>query len=115
MVDLGNISQEIPSGVTDQELIAARISEVARVNGLQIHPGQDAVKWAALVIRKGGCCPCVPGRDHCPCEEFLVDIAQINRCRCGLFVNQAYIEEYNRLLAERHSRRSWKRRPKASS
>jgi len=105
VVNLGNISQEIPSGVTDQELIVARILEVARVNGLQIHPGQDAFKWAALVIRKGGCCPCVPGRDHCPCEEALSDIVQINRCHCGLFVNEAYLEEYNRLLAERRSRK----------
>lgn len=105
MVNLGNISQEIPSGVTDQELIAARISEVARANGLQLHPGRDAFKWAALVTTNGGGCPCVPGRDHCPCEEFLGDIADINRCRCGLFVNKAYLEEYNSLLAERRSRK----------
>ena len=80
-----------------RESIAAEIMEFARVNGLQLHPGQTALKWADLVIRKGGVCPCVPGRDHCPCQEALNDIAEIDRCRCGLFVNGPYIEEYNRL------------------
>ena len=97
-----------------RETIAAEIMEFARVNELQLHPGQDPLKHADLVIRKGGVCPCVPGRDHCPCREALNDIAEIDRCRCGLFVNGAYIDEYNRLVAERDRGRRWKQRPKGS-
>ena len=80
-----------------RETIVAEIMEFARVNELQLHPGQDPLKHADLVIRKGGVCPCVPGRDHCPCQEALNDIAEIDRCQCGLFVNGAYVEEYSRL------------------
>ena len=97
-----------------RETIAVAITEFARVNELQLHPGQDPLTYADLVITKGGGCPCVPGRDHCPCQEALEDIAQINRCRCGLFVNGAYIEEYNRLVADRDRGRRWKRRLKNS-
>ena len=97
-----------------REEIAEAIIKFAWDNDLEIHPGQDPLKWADLVIKKGGC-PCVPGRNHCPCEFALEDIKKINRCRCGIFVNGAYIEEYNRLLAERKSRRKWTSKPKASS
>jgi len=100
--------------VSRREEIAEAIVKFAQDNNLQIHPGQDPLKWADLVIKKGGC-PCVPGRNHCPCEFALEDIKEINRCRCGIFVNGAYIEEYNRLLAERKSRRKWIPKPKVRS
>lgn len=100
--------------LTQREQIAKDIIKFAQDNNLEIHPGQEPLKWADLVIKKGGC-PCVPGRNHCPCEFVLEDIKEINRCRCGLFVNGAYIEEYNSLLAERKPRRKWTRRLKVSS
>jgi len=100
--------------VSRREEIAEAIIKFARDNDLEIHPGQDPLKWADLVIKKAGC-PCVPGRNHCPCEFALEDIKEINRCRCGIFVNGAYIEEYNRLLAERKSRRKWIPKPKVRS
>ena len=87
-----------------REQIAADIIKFAEDNKLQIHPGQEALKWADLVINKGGC-PCVPGRNHCPCEFALDDVKEIGRCRCGLFCNGAYVNEYNRLLAQRRNRR----------
>lgn len=97
-----------------REEIAEAIIKFAQDNNLQIHPGQEPLKWADLVIEKGGC-PCVPGRNHCPCEFVLEDMKDINRCRCGLFVNGAYIEEYTRLQNERESGKRWTRKPKASS
>ena len=97
-----------------REEIAEAIIKFAQDNDLEIHPGQDPLKWADLVIKKGGC-PCVPGRKHCPCEFALEDIKEINRCRCGLFCNKAYIEEYNRLLAEYKSRWKWTPKLKVSS
>lgn len=96
------------------ETIAADIVKFAQDNNLKIHPGQEPLKWADLVIKNNGC-PCVPGRNHCPCEFALEDIKKINRCRCGLFVNDAYLEEYNRLLAEWKSRKRWVPKLKASS
>lgn len=65
---------------------------------LHIHPDQDPLKWAELVIKKGGC-PCVPGRKICPCPEALSDIRALGRCRCGLFCNDRYLVEYRRLAA----------------
>jgi len=107
-----------------REEIAESIIKFAQDNDLEIHPGQDPLKWADLVIKKGGC-PCVPGRNHCPCEFVLEDMKETdhrsppfsprNRCRCGLFCNQAFIEEYNRLLAEWKSRRKWTPKLKVSS
>ena len=97
-----------------REEIAEDIIRFAQENKLEIHPGQEPLKWADLVLKKGGC-PCVPGRDHCPCEFVLEDIREIDRCRCGLFVNGAYIKEYNRLNAERKSKRRWTPKLKASS
>ena len=88
------------------ETIAADIIKFAQDNNLKIHPGQEPLKWADLVIKHEGC-PCVPGRNHCPCEFVLEDIKESNCCRCGLFCNQAYIEEYNRLLAEWKSKERW--------
>ena len=96
-----------------REEIAEAIIKFAQDNNLEIHPGQEPLKWADLVIKKGGC-PCVPDRNHCPCEFVLEDMKDINRCRCGLFVNGAYIEEYNRLQAERKLKNRWTRKPKAS-
>jgi hypothetical protein len=81
------------------EEIAGDIIGFAARHNLKIHPGQEALKFAALVHKRGGC-PCVPGRNHCPCEFALADIEEINRCRCGLFANDAYIEEYYRLTGE---------------
>ena len=85
--------------------IAADIVKFAQDNNLKIHPGQEPLKWGDLVLKKGGVCPCMPGRNHCPCEFVLDDIKELGRCRCGLFCNDAYIEEYNRLLAEWKSRK----------
>jgi len=101
--------------LTQREQIAEAIIKFAQDNNLEFHPGREPLKWADLVIKAGGCCPCVPGRNHCPCEFVLEDLKEINRCRCGLFVNGAYIEEYNRLQAEGKSRRKWTRRLKVSS
>ncbi len=101
--------------VLDRETIAANIIMVAQENNLKIHPGQEPLKWADLVIKKGGICPCVPGRDHCPCELVLEDIKELGRCRCGLFCNDAYIEEYNGLINNKKPTRQWKRKQGRSS
>ncbi len=101
--------------LTQREQIAEDIIKFARDNNLQLHPGQEPLKWADLLIKHEGRCPCVPGRNHCPCEFVLEDIKELGRCRCGLFVNGAYIEEYNSLLAKGKSRRKWTRKPKVSS
>ena len=98
----------------DHRAVALEISEFAAEHELKIHPGQDAESFASLVIRKGGC-PCVPGRNHCPCEFVLEDIKELGRCRCGLFCNDAYIEHYNNLNAQRKSRKKWTRKLKVSS
>ena len=89
----------------ERERTAVRIVKFAQDNNLKIHPGQEPLKFAELVLKKGGACPCVPGRDACPCQFVLDDIKELGRCRCGLFCNDAYIEEYNRLLAERKSKK----------
>ena len=86
---------------SERDTIATNITKVAQENGLKLHPGRDSLRWADLVITNGGGCPCVPGRDRCPCELVLVDINELGRCRCGLFVNDAYLEEYNRLRGKR--------------
>ena len=91
--------------VLESKTIAADIVKFAQDNNLKIHPGQEPLKFAELVLKKGGACPCVPGRDTCPCEFVLDDIKELGRCRCGLFCNDAYIQEYNRLLAERKSKK----------
>ena len=79
-----------------REQIAADIIKFAQDSNLQIHPGQDPLKWADLVIKKDGC-PCVPGRPYCPCLLALEDIKQLDRCRCGLFCNGDYLKVYNEL------------------
>jgi hypothetical protein len=100
----------------EKDSLPQKIMEFAEAHALQIHPGQNAVKWAALVLKKGGGCPCVPGRTKCPCEESLEDIKEINRCRCGLYVNQAYIDEYNMLTAMQHGKgKGWRKKPGISS
>jgi len=78
--------------------IVKRIRAFALKHRLHIHPGQDPLSWADLVIKKGGC-PCVPGRKICPCPEALTDIRALGRCRCGLFCNDRYLSEYRRLAA----------------
>lgn len=100
--------------LADRETIAASIVKFTQDNGLQIHPGQEPLKWADLVLKNGGC-PCVPTRKQCPCEFVLEDIKERGRCRCGLFVNAAYLREYYTLTAQRKSRKRWTRKPKASS
>ena len=99
----------------DRETIAAAIIKFAQDNNLQIHPGQEPLKWGDLVIKKGGVCPCVPGRDQCPCEFALEDIKEINRCRCGLFCNDAYLEEYKEALSQAKVGRKWTRKRRVSS
>jgi hypothetical protein len=97
----------------DGDRIAADIVKFAQDHNLHIHPGQEPRKWADLVIKKGGC-PCVPGRDHCPCEFAMDDIKEIGRCRCGLFCNDAYLEEYNRLVSQQKGKKRWSRKPRVS-
>ena len=99
----------------NRETIAERIIKFAQDNNLKIHPGQEPLKWADLLIKRGGHCPCVPGRNHCPCDFVLEDIKELGRCRCGLFCNDAYIEEYNRLIAQFKEKKKWTRKPKGSS
>ena len=99
---------------TDRETIAENIVKFTQEHNLKIHLGQEPLKWADLVIKKGGC-PCVPGRNHCPCEFVLEDAKELNRCRCGLFVNDAYIEEYNRLTAQLKGKKKWNRKPGGNS
>ena len=91
------------------EVIAANIKEYASKNGLSIHPGQTPDAWAKLVIKNGGC-PCVPGRRHCPCEYVLEDIKELGRCRCGLFCNATYLEEYWRLKSQLKGNRRGRKR-----
>ena len=91
-----------------------RIVKFAQDNNLQIHPGQDPLTWGDLVLQKGGC-PCVPGRDHCPCKFVLEDIKELNRCRCGLFCNEAYVREYSELTAQLKGKKRWTRKLKVSS
>ncbi len=98
----------------DQEAIAGNIVKFAQDNNLKIHPGQEPLKWADLLIKRGGHCPCVPGRNHCPCEFVLEDIKELDRCRCGLFVNGAYIEEFNRLTVQLKGKKKWTRKPKGN-
>lgn len=104
---------EALSSTVDREVIAARIVKFTEDNNLKIHPGQEPLKWADLVITKGGC-PCVPGRNECPCSLAIDDIKELNRCRCGLLVNGAYIKEYNQLTAQLKGERKWSRKPKGS-
>ena len=98
-----------------REAIAGNIVKFAQDNNLKIHPGQEPLKWGDLLIKRGGHCPCVPGRDHCPCDFVLEDIKESNCCRCGLFVNDAYIEEYNMLRSRLKGKKRWIRKPRASS
>lgn len=79
-----------------REQIAEGITKFAEKNKLSIHPGQDPLKWAGLVLEKGGC-PCVPGRNSCPCAYALEDIKELGRCRCGLFANGDYLVTYNNI------------------
>ncbi|MBA7662312.1 hypothetical protein ES703_70340 [subsurface metagenome] len=97
-----------------REEIAEDIIRFAQENKLKIHPGQDPLKFADLVIKNNGC-PCVPGRNGCPCEFVLEDMKELGRCRCGLFCNDAYIVEYNNLNDQGKSRKKWTRKLKVSS
>jgi hypothetical protein len=98
----------------DREAIAENIIKFAQDNKLRIHPGQDPLKWGDLLIKRGGHCPCVPGRNHCPCEFVLEDIKELGRCRCGLFCNDAFVKLYDDLNAKRKSRKKWTRKPKGN-
>lgn len=88
----------------NRDQIAADITRYAEDNKFLIHPGQEALKWADLVIRKDGC-PCVLTRKHCPCEFVPEDIKELGRCRCGLFCNDVYLEEYNSLKTKQKGKR----------
>ena len=87
-----------------REEIAEDIIRFARENRLKIHPGQEPLKFAELVIKHEGC-PCVPKRNHCPCEFVLEDMKKLGRCRCGLFCNGAYLRVYNNLNAQGKSKK----------
>jgi len=99
----------------NRETIAERIIKFAQDNNLKIHPGQEPLKWGDLLIKHGGHCPCVRDRDHCPCDFVLEDIRKEGCCRCGLFVNDAYIDEYNMLRSRLKGKKKWTRKPKGSS
>lgn len=88
----------------NEDTIAKSITDFASKNKVHIHPGQEAHTWAVLVIKKGGC-PCVPGRNECPCESVLEDIKKLGRCRCGLFCNDTYLLEHNQLVQLRKKRK----------
>lgn len=100
--------------LADRETIAANIIKFAQENKLHLHPGQEPLKWADLVLKNGGC-PCVPSRPECPCKFVLEDLKEQNRCRCGLFVNDAYLKEYNALNVRSKGKKRWTRKPKVSS
>lgn len=87
-----------------REQIAENITRFAGKNGFHIHPGQDPNTWADLVLLKGGC-PCVPGRNSCPCASAVEDIKTLGRCRCGLFVTDDYLVTYNNLKSEANAKR----------
>jgi len=89
----------------NRETIAERIIKFAQGNNLKIHPGQEPLKWADLVIKHGGHCPCVPSRHSCPCAFAKEDIREEGCCRCGLFVNDSYLENYNSLKNKAKSRK----------
>lgn len=93
--------------------IAARIIDFARDNNLMLHPGQEPLKWADLLIKHNGGCPCVPSRkDGCPCKFVLEDLkSHGGRCACGLFVNDAYLKEYYALLDQAKSHRRRRKNP----
>jgi ferredoxin-thioredoxin reductase catalytic subunit len=97
-----------------RDRIAAGIVKFQEKNGLHIHPGQEPLSWADLVIKKGGC-PCVPGRKHCPCPQALDDIKELGRCRCGLFCNDDYLVEYSGLQAGKDGKKKWTGKQKANS
>jgi len=87
-----------------REQIAESIIKFAERTNLRLHPGRDPYVWADLVIKKGGC-PCVPGRNSCPCAFVKEDIKEDGRCACGLFANDAYIENYNSLKSDAKSKK----------
>lgn len=79
-----------------REQVAESIIKFAERSKLHIHPGRDPYKWADQVLIVGGC-HCVPGRSSCPCAFVMEDIKELGRCRCGLFANDDYLENYNSL------------------
>lgn len=87
-----------------KEQIASSIVKFAEVNHFHIHPGQDPYAWADLVIAKDGC-PCVPTRKSCPCAFAKGDIEEMGRCRCGLFTNDSYLDNFNSLKNNQKSRK----------
>ena len=56
---------ELVENIKTREQIAADIVKFAQDNELQIHPGQQPLKWADLVIKNGGC-PCCAGTESMP-------------------------------------------------
>ncbi|HUV57016.1 MAG TPA: ferredoxin-thioredoxin reductase catalytic domain-containing protein [Dehalococcoidales bacterium] len=87
-----------------RDQIAESIIKYAERSKLHIHPGQDPYQWADLVIKKGGC-PCVPSRPSCPCAFVKEDIKEFGRCRCGLFADGNYQENYNSLKSKAKSKK----------
>ena len=81
-----------------REQIAESIIKFADRSKLHIHPGRDPYQWAELVLVAGGC-PCVPGRTSCPCAFVMEDIGKEGCCRCGLFANDSYLDNYNSLTS----------------
>ena len=95
--------------------IANSILDFAEKHGLLIHPGRDIYKWAELVIKEGGCCPCVPSRRVCPCEFVLQDIEEENCYRCRLFINDEYLRVYNELITKQKARKKRKQKTERQS
>jgi len=85
--------------------IAQAIRKFLEENKVCLHPGRTPEEWAVLVIKNEGC-PCVPGRNKCPCDEALDDIEQLNHCRCYLFCNEAYLKIYDEVVVKRRRARA---------
>ena len=76
-----NIHRPKPSPATTR--MRRDICDFARDHKLIIHPaGYDYYIWAYF---QGGHCPCDKTRPVCPCNEALVEVAQVGHCRCNLF------------------------------
>lgn len=85
--------------------IARGIEEfLASHEGISLHPGRKPLSQGELVIKKNGC-PCVPGRQKCPCEQAMDDIEELNHCRCYLFVNDAYLKDYEEKVINRKKKK----------
>ncbi len=85
----------------DENQVAVDIREFAEKNNLKLLTPNTPESWSKLVIKHQGCV-CVPARKKCPCEFVLDDVKEQNSCKCHLFVNDAYLLEYNDLVGRKN-------------